>query len=77
MSTPKRVSVNFEPAVYQALRLRALALNRSISELVNAAVCSALAKDGGDRSAFEERKKGSSASFERLAQALKRRRMVR
>ena len=77
MSTPKRVTVYFEPAIYQALRLRALAAHRSISEFVNEAVRTALTQGGAEISAIDRPKKGSSASFDRLVQALKRRRLLR
>lgn len=77
MSTPKRATVYFEPEIYNALRLRALAAHRSISELVNEAVRSALSQGGAEISAIDPPKKTSSASFDRLVQALKRRRQVR
>jgi hypothetical protein len=76
MSTPKRATVYFEPGVYQALRLRALATHRSMSELVNEAVRTALAQASAAISANDRHSKGSSASFDRLAQALKRRRLA-
>jgi hypothetical protein len=76
MSTPKRATVYFEPGVYQALRLRALATHRSMSELVNEAVRNALAQAGAAISAIDGHRKGSTASFDRLAQALKRRRLA-
>ncbi len=81
MSTPKRATVYFEPEVYQALRVRALAVHRPMSELVNAAVRSALiqegAKIGGLEQSTEQSMKGARASHERLVQALKRRRLLR
>jgi len=77
MSTPKRATVYFEPEVYQALRVRAIATHRSVSELVNESVRTALALAGAEISVITRPKKGSSASFDRLAQALKRRRSPR
>jgi hypothetical protein len=76
MSTPKRATVYFEPEVYQALRVRAVAAHCSMSELINAAVRAALAQGGAEISALDRHKKGGSASYERLVQALKRRRLV-
>ena len=76
MNTPKRATIHFEPGVYQALRLRALATHRSMSELVNEAVRAALAQAGAEISAIDRQGKGGSASFDRLAQALKRRRLA-
>jgi hypothetical protein len=77
MNTPKRATVYFEPEVYRALRLRAVAANCSMSELINAAVRAALASGGAEISALDRHAKGGSASYERLQQALKRRRLVR
>ncbi len=77
MSTPKRATVYFEPAVYQALQARALAAHRSVSELVNAAVRAALVMEGAELSAAGRHKPGARATHERLVQALKRRRLVR
>ncbi len=77
MSTPKRATVYFEPAVYNALRVRALATHRSMSELVNAAVRAALVQQGAELAAVDGHKKGGRATHERLVRALKRRRLVR
>ena len=56
MGTPKRATVYFEPEVHKALRLRAAANDRSISELVNEAVRVSLAEDAADLAAFNRRK---------------------
>ena len=50
MNTSKRATVNFEPDLLGALRLRAAADDRSISELVNDAVRAFLARDSADLS---------------------------
>jgi hypothetical protein len=73
MSTLKRVTVLLEPEVYRALHARSLALQRSVSELINDAVRSAMLQAGTEIPAANGPKK-ASATFERLAQALKRRR---
>jgi hypothetical protein len=77
MSPLQRATVYFEPEVYKILRLRAMAAHRSMSELVNEAVRTALGMAGARSAGTDPRKKGSSASFDRLVQALKRRRLVR
>ncbi|MEP7224655.1 MAG: hypothetical protein ABI783_06830 [Actinomycetota bacterium] len=59
------------------LRARASAANTSVSELVNEAVRAALAQGGAEIAVTARHKKSSSASFERLAEALKRRRLGR
>ena len=48
MSLPKRATVYFEPEIHRALRLKAAATDRSISDMVNDAVKLALAEDAED-----------------------------
>lgn len=76
MSIPKRATVYFEPEVHKALRLRAAANDRSISELVNEAVRVSLAEDAADLSAFDRRKKERSESFDSFVQGMKRRGLI-
>ena len=76
MSTPKRATVYFEPEIHKALRLRAAANDRSISELVNEAVRVSLAEDAVDLSAFDRRKKERSESFDGFVQGMKRRGLI-
>ena len=64
MDDSKRATVYFDPAVHQALRLKAAAADRSISDLVNEAVKLALAEDAEDFAAFDQRKAERSVSFE-------------
>ena len=52
---------------------KAAATDRSISELVNGAVKSALTEDAEDLAAFDERKSERSASFESLVRDLRKR----
>ena len=76
MSTPTRATVYFEPEVHKALRLRAAANDRSISELVNEAVRVSLAEDAVDLSAIDRRKKERSESFDGFVQGMKRRGLI-
>ena len=76
MSTPKRATVYFDPDIHRALRLRAAASNKSISDLVNQAVKLALAEDAEDLAAFRERKREPNLDFEEFVKALKRRRKL-
>jgi hypothetical protein len=76
MSTPKRATVYFEAEVHKALRLRAAANDRSISELVNEAVRHSLGEDAADLSAFDKRKKERSVSFDSFVQGMKRRGLI-
>ncbi len=76
MTSPKRATVYFDPEIHKALRLRAAANDRSISDLVNDAVRLALAEDVADLSAFDRRKREKSESFESFVQGMKRRGLV-
>ena len=73
MDTQKRATVYFEADVHRALRLRAVATDRSISDMVNDAVKAALAEDADDLAAFAGRKSDRSLSFDTFVQGLKRR----
>jgi len=73
MEDSKRATVYFDPSVHQALRLKAAATDRSISEMVNDAVKIALAEDAEDVSAVAQRKNGRSISFESVVRDLRKR----
>lgn len=73
METTKRATIYLDAEVHRALRLKAAASDRSISDMVNEAVKSALADDADDLAAFAERKAEKSVSFESFVQNLKRR----
>ena len=73
MSLPKRATVYFEPEIHRALRLKAAATDRSISDMVNDAVKLALAEDAQDLAAFEERAHEKSVDFETVVRSLRRR----
>jgi hypothetical protein len=73
MTSPKRATVYFEADVHRALRLRAAANDRSMSDMVNDAVKAALAEDAVDLEAFDERRKERSSPFESFGRGMKRR----
>jgi hypothetical protein len=73
MDSQKRATVYFESDVHRALRLKAAALDRSISDMVNDAVKASLAEDATDLASFSDRKKDKSVSFDAFVQGLKRR----
>lgn len=73
MSLPKRATVYFEPEIHRALRLKAAATDRSISDMVNDAVKLALAEDAENLAAFEERADERSVDFETVVRSLRRR----
>ena len=73
MDTQKRATVYFEADVHWALRLKAAASDRSISDMVNDAVKVALAEDADDSAAFSVRKHEKNISFDTFVQGLRRR----
>jgi len=73
MDQSKRATIYFDAAVHQALRLKAAAADRSISDMVNDAVKAALAEDAEDFDAFDQRKSEPSISFDSLVRDLKKR----
>ncbi len=73
MESQKRATVYFEADIHRALRLKAAAVDRSISDMVNDAVKTALAEDAEDLAVFTERKHERNLSFDSFVQNLKRR----
>ena len=73
MENSKRATVYFDAAVHQALRVKAAAADRSISDMVNDAVRVALAEDAEDLEAVDQRKNERSVSFESLVRDLRKR----
>jgi hypothetical protein len=73
MDNSKRATVYFDASVHQALRLKAAATDRSISDMVNDAVKITLAEDAEDLAAFDRRKSERSVSFESLVRDLRKR----
>ncbi len=73
MSQSRRATVYFDPNIHRALRLKAAASEKSISDIVNDAVKLTLAEDAEDLEAFEERKREPNLDFEQFVKALKRR----
>ena len=73
MEDSKRATVYFDADVHRALRLKAAAADRSISDMVNNAVRAALAEDAEDLAAFDQRKAERSVSFESFVRTLRQR----
>ena len=67
----KRATVYFEPELHRAVRLKAAHTHRSVSDIVNDAVRSALRDDQEDLAAFEERGAEPTISYEALLKDLK------
>ena len=73
MESSKRATVYFAADVHKALRLRAAASDRSVSDMVNDAVRAALAEDASDLEAFSSREKEKGISFDTFVTGMKRR----
>jgi plasmid stability protein len=73
MSDAKRATVYFDPSLHKALRVKAAQTDRTVSDIVNAAVRESLAEDAEDLAAFEERAHEPSLDFEAVLKDLKRR----
>ena len=69
--TSKRSTVYFEPELHRALRIKAVHTRRTLSDLVNDAVRTALREDQEDLSAFDERAGEPTISYEDLLKDLK------
>ena len=68
----KRSTIYLDPALHQALRLKALETSRSMSEIINEAVKEALAEDAEDLAAFDERADEPLISYEQVVKRLKK-----
>jgi plasmid stability protein len=73
MGSLKRATVYFDPDLHRALRLKAAASDKSVSDMVNEAVKLTLAEDAEDLVAFARRKREPNLDFEQFVKALKRR----
>jgi len=73
MSDAKRATVYFDAEIHRALRLKAAANDRTISDLVNDAVRLALVEDAEDIHAFEDRATDSVLDFEEFVKDLQHR----
>jgi hypothetical protein len=73
MSASKRATIYFDPDLHRALRLKAAAIDRPVSDLVNDAVRESLAEDADDLAAFESRVHEPSLDFEGVVKDLRKR----
>lgn len=70
-SLSKRSTVYFEPAIHQALKLRAAATDSSVSEIIDEAVRLLIAEDQQDLAAITDRVAEPEISYEALLNDLK------
>ena len=73
MSLAKRATVYLEPELHRALRMKAAETDKSVSELVNAALRQTLAEDADDLASFRARAKEPNLDFEAFVRDLRRR----
>ncbi len=69
---PKRTTVYLDPDLHRALRLKAVAVSRSVSGLVNDAVRECLAEDAEDIAAFEDRIREPLVSYDDMVKRLRK-----
>lgn len=73
MSTlSKRSTVYFEPAIHQALKVKAASSQLSVSELIDEAVRLLMSEDQEDLAAFSARESEKEISYEALLNDLKK-----
>jgi hypothetical protein len=68
----KRATVYLDPALHKALRLQSIETSRSVSQLINDAVCDELAEDARDLALFDARANEPTVDFEDFVKGLKR-----
>jgi len=73
MSKVKRATIYLDPTLHRALRVKAAETDKSVSDLVNAAVQQSLTEDAGDLAVFEARAREPALTFEEVLKDLKRR----
>ena len=71
MDETKRATVYFDADVHRALRLKAAACNRSISDMVNEALRIILAEDADDLRDADQREIEQSSGFEEFVTNLR------
>jgi len=68
----KRATVYFDPALHQALRVRAATSNQSVSELVDAAIRQMMKEDQEDLETYAARVAEPELSYEAMLGDLKK-----
>ncbi len=71
-TSAKRSTIYLDEDIHKALRLKAAATSRTISDLVNETVRYALAEDEADLTAYRERINEPAVSYEEFIKELKR-----
>ena len=67
----KRATIYFDASLHRALRVKAAVTERSLSELVNAAVRQSMAEDAEDLAVFKDRANEPNLAFEAVLKDLR------
>jgi hypothetical protein len=73
MGETRRATIYFDADLHRAARLKAVETDKSVSDLVNAALRQSLAEDADDLAAFRARAKEPNLDFEAVVKDLRRR----
>ena len=73
MGLTKRATIYLDSELHRAVRIKAVEVEKSVSELVNGALRQSLAEDADDLAAFRARAKEPNLDFETLVRGLRRR----
>jgi hypothetical protein len=73
MNTSKRATIYLDADLDRAVRMKAVETEKSISEVVNAALRLSLSEDAEDLAAFRSRAKEPAVDFESFVRDLRRR----
>jgi hypothetical protein len=68
----KRTTVYLDSDLHKALRLKSVAVSRSVSDLVNSAIREALSEDAEDLAAFEDRVSEPLVSYDDMVKRLRK-----
>lgn len=67
----KRTTVYLDPILHKALRLKAISISKSVSEIVNDAVKQALSEDAEDIASLADRVREPLISYDEMVKRLK------
>jgi hypothetical protein len=73
MRVTKRATIYFDADLHRAVRMKAVEIETSVSDLVNSALRQSLAEDADDLAAFRDRAKEPNLDFEAVVKDLRRR----
>jgi len=73
MGATKRATIYLDADLHRAVRMKAAETEKSVSDLVNAALRHSLAEDADDLAAFRDRAKEPNLDFEAVVKDLRRR----